>query len=115
MGLQIGDFTYKVLDYADDLLFSMSNPHVSLPNIMKSIDCYGALSNLKINYTKSQGMGIALPPPLHRTLQFNFSFKWVSSALKYLGTYIPSNLANIFVLNFLPLFSSVLSLLDKWH
>lgn len=77
---------------------------------MKEIDCYRALSNLKINYSKSEGMGIALPPPLRRTLQLNFNFKWVSSVLKYLGTYIPSNLTNIRALNILPLFSSVRAL-----
>lgn len=81
----MGDFNYKVSAYADDLLFSMSNPHVSLPNLMKEVDCYGALSNLKINYTKSEGMGTALPPSLRHTLQLNFNFKWVPYAMKYLG------------------------------
>lgn len=57
----------------------------SLPNLMKEVDCYGALSNLKINYTKSEGMGTALPPSLRHTLQLNFNFKWVPYAMKYLG------------------------------
>lgn len=29
LGLQIGDYNYKVSAYANDLLFSMSNPHIS--------------------------------------------------------------------------------------
>lgn len=93
----------------------MTNPQVSFPNLMKEIENYGILSNFKINYTKSEGMGIALPPSLHHTLQSNFKFKWATSALKYLGTYIPSNLPNIFAMNFLSLLSSICSLLDKWH
>lgn len=111
-GLQIGDSEYKISAYADDLRFSMTNSQVSLPNLIES---YGTLSNFKINYTKSEGMGIALPPLLRHTLQSNFKFKWATSALKYLGTYIPSNLTNIFALNFLPLLSSIRSLLDKCH
>lgn len=62
--LQIGDSDYKVSAYADDLLFSMTNPQVSLCNLMKEIESYGDLSNFKINYTKCKGMGIALPPSL---------------------------------------------------
>lgn len=82
LGLQVGDHKYKVSAYADDLPFSMPNPHVSLPNLMKEIECYGALSNLKINYTKSQAMGVALPFSVHRTIQLNFNPKWMPSALK---------------------------------
>lgn len=61
---------------------------------MKVIKFYGALSNIKINYTKSEAMGVALSNSVRRTMQLNF--KWMSSALKYLGTHIPPILANNF-------------------
>lgn len=89
-GVRLGDHTYKVSEYADDLLFSMSNPHVLLPNLMKEFGSYGNLSNLKINNFKSEAMGVELPPMSRDIIQPNFNFKWVSTALKYLGTYIPS-------------------------
>lgn len=60
-------------------------------------------------------MGVALPLPVQRTIQPNFSFKWVAAALKYLGTHIPSNLGNTFTVNFPPLYNSACMLLDKWH
>lgn len=88
----------------------MPKPHVSLPNLMKEIEGYKALSNLKINYTKSEAMGVALPLSVRRTIQFNF--KW---ALKYLCTYISSNLGYTFVATFPSLYDSVRSLLGKWH
>lgn len=84
--------THKVSAYADDLLFSLTNPHIS--NFLEEFDHYGALSNLKINYTKSEAMGVALPSSfLRHTLQLNFNFNWASSALKYLGTHIPPKLS----------------------
>lgn len=98
-GLQIGDSEYKISAYADDLLFSMTKPEVFLPKLMMEIEKYGSLSNFKINYSKSEGMGITLRVFLHHTLQTNFKFKWTTSALRYLGTNIPPNLTIIFVLN----------------
>lgn len=113
--LQVGDLHLKISAYADDLLFSLSNPHISLPNLIEELDRFGALSNLKINFAKSEAMGVALPPPLLRTLQLNFNSKWTYSALKYLGTFIPPNPANAFALKFPHLLSKVCVLLDKWH
>lgn len=95
-GLQLGDRNYKVSAYADDLLFSMSNPHVSLPNLMKEFEIYGTLLNLKINYTKLEAIGVVLSPVLHNTIQPNFKFKRVAAALNYFGTYIPSNVGKYF-------------------
>lgn len=85
-GLQIGDRIYKISAYADNLLFTLSSPHVSLPNLMKEVEGYSVLANLKINYAKSEVMGVALPLVVQQTVQPNFKFKWVGTALKYLGT-----------------------------
>lgn len=84
-------------------------------HLMKEFEGYGALSNLKIHFTKSEAMGVALPQLERGIIQPNFKFKWVTSALRYLGTYIPSNLGNTFAVNFPPLFNAVRSLLDKWN
>lgn len=97
------------------MLFSMSNPLISLPNLMKEFKIYGDLSNLKINYAKSEAMGVRLSPPIQKAIQPNFNFKWVPAVLNYLGTYVPSNIGNTFTVNFIPLYNSVRSLLDKWQ
>lgn len=36
--------------YADDLLFLVSNPEVSLPNLMSNFQYYWSLPNYQINY-----------------------------------------------------------------
>lgn len=72
---------------------------------------------MKINYSKSEAVGVTLPVPLQHTLnlKLNFNFKCTSLALKCLGTYIPPNLADTFKVNLPPLLSKVRSLLDKWN
>lgn len=101
--------------YADDLLFSITNPSISLPNLMQEFDTYGALSNLKINYAKSEAMGIGIPPIQLSHLQSSFTLKWTNTALKYLGTHIPPKLSKLYYLNFPPLLKTVKALLANWN
>lgn len=49
-GFQVGEREFKVAAYADNLLFFISRPHITLPNLMKAFEHYGYVSNLKINY-----------------------------------------------------------------
>lgn len=114
-GLRVGDSHCKISAYADDLLFSLTNPRISLPNLMREFKFYGAISHLKINFSKSEAMGIAVPSHTLLELQSNFNFKWTDTALTYLGTKIPSNLSHTFDLNFPPLLTNTQGLLEKWN
>lgn len=89
----IGNEQHKISAYADDLLFSLTNPPISLPNLIHEFEHYSELSKLQINFSKSEAMGVGVSNEMFRTLQSNFRFKWTDKALKYLGTYIPSNLS----------------------
>lgn len=61
-GLTVGDTQHKISAYADDMMFTVTNPMVSLPNLHRQFETYGAISNLKINFAKSEAMGIMLKP-----------------------------------------------------
>lgn len=93
----------KVSAHVDDLLFSLTNPHISLPNLLQEFEIFWRYSNLKINYSKSEAMGVGIPTPLLRTLNNNFQFQWTETALRYLGTFIPHKLCKIYKLNFPPI------------
>lgn len=82
-GLDVGGVQLKVLAYADDMLFSLTNPSISLPNLLFEFNLYETLSHLKININKSEAT---------HSPELSFKFKWMDSALKCLGTYIPSEL-----------------------
>lgn len=113
MGIRTGDSHYKLSAYADDLLFSLTKPGISLPNLLRELDQYGSLSNLKINMLKSEAMGVSMSTSQIKILKANF--RWTVTALKYLGTLIPPKLNQIYALNFPPLLSRVRTLLSKWH
>lgn len=112
-GVTVGNTQHKVSAYADDLLFSLTNPAVSLPNLLKQFDLYGALSNLKINFSKSEAMGVALPARTFIQVRGGFHFKWTTLALNYLGTKMPADLIRTYELNFPPLLTESRRLLDK--
>lgn len=100
-GLQLGPTEFKVSAYADDMLFSLTNPNISLPNLLHEFDRYRTISNLKINFSNSEAMGIAIPNSQISHLQSTYQCKWTDHTLKYLGTYIPPRLNQVFPLNFL--------------
>lgn len=113
-GVVVGESHQKITAYVDDMLFSLTNPLVSLPNLLKEFKKYGELSNLKINFNKSEAMSIGIPTQHLTNLQSSFKFRWTTSSLKYLGTNIPSKFSQLFPLNFPPLLTKVRALLAKW-
>lgn len=71
-GLEVGGVQQKISAYADDMTFSLTNPSVSLPNLIQEFNIYGALSYLKINFTKSEAMGVKISPSCLQNLWLSF-------------------------------------------
>lgn len=111
----IGRSQHKVSVYADDMLFSLTNPLISLPNLFREFKLYGSLYYLKINFSKSEAMGVEISSSLLRSLQLRFKFRWTDRVLKYPGTFIPADHSRTFDLNFPPLLQNVRALLEKWN
>lgn len=61
-GVQLGPNTYKIAAYADDLLFFLPQPHISIPSLTKAFQLFGYISNMKINYIKSEALNLTLSP-----------------------------------------------------
>lgn len=114
-GISIGGMQYKASAYADDMLFSLTNPIVSLPNLLQEIETYSSLSVFKINISKSEAMGVGISSNILGTLKASYTFKWSDQALKYLGTFIPANLSHTYNLNFPPILHRVRVLLERWQ
>lgn len=72
----------KILLYADDLLFFLTNICLSLPAVMKYIKEFGRFSGLGINWEKSMLMPL---DPLPDSLPSTLSHLKVVSSIKYLG------------------------------
>lgn len=61
LGIKIGVIEYKMSVYADDLLLYITNPLVTLPNLIREFKCVGEVSNFKVNFDKSEALSITLP------------------------------------------------------
>lgn len=113
-GISAAAGIYKVAAYADDLLFTLSNPAISLPSVYQELRNYSKVSNFKINFSKSEALGIGISPQLESRLKANFRFRWVRESIKYLGTQIPVDQRKIYACNFLPLLGSIQRDLERW-
>lgn len=114
-GVTMGETQQKIAAYADDMMFTLTNPVVSVPNLLQEFRTYGNFSNMKINFNKSVAMGLGIHPRTLTTIKDSFNFKWTTTAIKYLGTYVPPKMSQLFDLNFPPLLSTVRTLLTKWN
>ena len=101
--------------YADDLLFFITSPVISLPPLLLELRRYGEISDFKINYSKSEAMGVVMNGRLKQQLADNFSFKWTDSHISYLGTKIPNRLNRIFELNYAPLIRQIKLDFQRWE
>uniref|UniRef100_A0A8C5R1N4 Reverse transcriptase domain-containing protein n=1 Tax=Leptobrachium leishanense TaxID=445787 RepID=A0A8C5R1N4_9ANUR len=113
-GVEVGPRQLKVAAYADDLLFYVTRPEISLPGIMAAFVVYGQLSNLRINFSKSHIMNITIPDRRARALQPHFAFHWAADRIKYLGIWVSKQSSDLFQNNFRPLLRSFQRDLAAW-
>lgn len=58
---------------------------------------------------------MSMPTPMATILRSDFLFKWVTSHIKYLGIFLPSEIEDIFSLNFPLLLSAFKRDLQSWQ
>lgn len=87
-GIEVGPMDHKVAAYADDLLFFITQPLVTVAVLVEELRAYGQLSAYSINMRKSEALDLTLTKIMKQSLNQNFSFKWAPHAIKYLGVRI---------------------------
>uniref|UniRef100_A0A8C5M7Y9 Reverse transcriptase domain-containing protein n=1 Tax=Leptobrachium leishanense TaxID=445787 RepID=A0A8C5M7Y9_9ANUR len=113
-GLRVGPTEHKIAAYADDLLFFISHPETTLPNVLQAFQRYDLLSNLKINYAKSFILNVSLSARRVSALNPHFPFQWATSRIKYLGIWVTQIPAHMFRDNFLPILDTFANDLGQW-
>lgn len=113
-GVTVGSSEYKLSAYADDVLFYVVDPIVSLPNLMEELAAYSQVSNFQINYTKSEILPITIPPVMTTALKGAFPFAWASSSIRYLGIQLTSSVEALFTHNYTPLLKKLCLDLQSW-
>lgn len=112
-GIQIENEVHEVAAYADDILFYIINPGITLPNLLKILKAYGDVANFKINPSKSEILNISVRPQEEQIYKQDFPFIWRDTKLKYLGVKITPSHETIFQQNFFPLLNDIKSDLNK--
>lgn len=113
-GLTVGAVEHKLSAYADDVLFHLTNPLVSLPVLMRELKNFGTLSNFKINYNKSEILPVNLSSSMTKSLKAAFPFTWTKSSLRYLGIQLTDSFDTLYTTNFPRLLTEIKQDLTHW-
>lgn len=114
-GITVGQKEHKYTAYADDILFYIQQPEISLSNLISVLSEYGLISNFKINYTKSEILNISVPQTEVQSFKTLFLFTWQPASLKYLGISLTPVLHKLFQANYMPLLNTIRRDLSCWN
>uniref|UniRef100_A0A8C5PG93 Reverse transcriptase domain-containing protein n=1 Tax=Leptobrachium leishanense TaxID=445787 RepID=A0A8C5PG93_9ANUR len=114
-GIRTGRTKHRVAAFADDLLFFVTHPETTLPNLLKAFEVYGNLSNLKINFAKSFLLNVSMPRSKAQSIRPNFSIQWAEDRIKYLGIWLTSDHTLMFRDNFAPMLATISTDLKAWN
>ena len=110
-GVKFGDVESLVNLYADDLLICLSDPVVSVPNLLNYIKSFSKLSGYTINWDKCEFMPLS---DLCPTFLKSLPFKLVTTHINYLGLKIPRNPKLLLKLNFMNMMDRLKANIRSW-
>lgn len=99
----VGPINSKLALFADDLLLFVTQPRLSLPQILQEFAKFREVSNFKVNHNKSEILNISLSKEALQQILTIFPFKKDSTSIRYLGIHVPSDVIQLFSRNFTPL------------
>lgn len=103
---------YKVSLFADDILLTPTNLHISLPNLHIILDKFSSLSGYKFNTTKTEVLPINIPADHPIALQSSYLYHRYLNALKYLAVHVTLSFSTLYQANFM--FQEICKLLGQW-
>lgn len=87
----------------------ITSPHTTLPNLIKTLDCFSKVSGLEVNQHKSTALNVSLPRAAVTHLQEAFPFQWATHFLPYLGVKLTSDPCHLYHSNYLPMLTHLTS------
>uniref|UniRef100_A0A8C5Q0C8 Reverse transcriptase domain-containing protein n=1 Tax=Leptobrachium leishanense TaxID=445787 RepID=A0A8C5Q0C8_9ANUR len=105
---------HKVSAYADDLLFMVTRPTVSLPEITHTLRAYGEVARYKINQEKSEFLNVSLDSPTVRLIHSDYLFRFCARRMLYLGVWLAPTERQIYEANFLNILTTFRRDLSDW-
>lgn len=112
-GITINGVEHKIACYADDVLLYLRQPEMSLPEVMKFLQCLGPLSGYKLNITKTEILTYNLS--LSDNFKNTYPLKWKTESFKYLGVILPKDMSRLYEKNYDPLHRKIKEDLARWN
>uniref|UniRef100_A0A3Q3BC05 ribonuclease H n=1 Tax=Kryptolebias marmoratus TaxID=37003 RepID=A0A3Q3BC05_KRYMA len=112
MGVTIKGTEHKICLYADDILVTLTEPEISLHNLLSLLKTFGTYSGYKLNLKKTQTLSFNYQPSPR--IQKMSRFNWDNKLIKYLGVNIPAELSDLFEYNYTPLIEEIRADLQRW-
>lgn len=106
-GVEVAGQEHKVSAFANNMMLYVSNPGLTLPNILAEFEKYGEISNLKINQEKTEILNVSVPLAECRDLRSLYPFAWKQRGLKYLGVFLSTSEVDLYQDNYLPLLNKI--------
>lgn len=103
----------KIALFADDVLF-LKDPMKALPKLKKTLEEFGSLSGIKINFEKSEILPLNSNRNSNKWQQL-IKFPIAPTHIKYLGILIGKSPSSIYNLNFPPTFDKIRKDLQGWR
>lgn len=104
--MNIGAEEHKPAAFADDVMFFITNPRITLPNVLRILRRYGETSNFKINLKKSEILNISVGKQQEAHLAQVFPFPW-KKEIKYLGINLSNTFKKLYLKNYIPLLDEI--------
>ena len=113
-GIQIGNKTFKIKQYADDTqVFSLFEPQ-SIKEIFKVFEEFSTISGLQINYTKTEVLRIGAIKDTAKMIETNEQLKWTNDCVDILGITVSTKMNEMIRLNIDPLIEKIKNIIKMW-
>lgn len=113
-GIRTKHKDHKISAYADDTLFTLSDPLNSLPELIREFEYFNKVSDFKINLNKSEIFNATTNTNTWDKVTSLSPLKVAPSSFKYLGIKICRDLSETYSSNFVPLLKQTESMLKEW-
>ena len=114
-GIKINDTEIKQTLFADDATFFNNGKESSYKTLIYTIEEFGKLSGLKVNYSKTLVLQIGSLKGKKINFQKGSRFVWTSSSAKTLGITFSNDCSSFITENITPKLQDFKKCLKQWH
>ena len=113
-GIQVGNTTFKIKQYADDTQVFLLFEPLSIKEIFKVFEDFSTISELQINYTKMEVLRIGAIKNTAKTIETNEQLKWTNDCVDILGLTVSTKMNEMIRLYIDPLIEKIKNIIEMW-